>query len=129
MKSERKSAKPQNIDAVLAHASADQRVVLQKMRRTIHAAAPRAEECISYGLPAFRLHGRALVAFAAWKNHFALYPMSAVTVKRFREQLRGFELTKGTIRFTAEKPLPATLIKQLVRARVAENAARLRARE
>lgn len=113
--------KPRTIDEYLAAVKPEQRTVLENLRKTIRAAAPKAEECISYGLAAFRLNGRALVAFGAWASHCALYPMSSKTVKAFQDQLEGFETTKGTIRFTADKPLPAALVRKLVKARVAEN--------
>jgi uncharacterized protein YdhG (YjbR/CyaY superfamily) len=113
--------KPSTIDEYLAGVSGDQRTALGKLRRTIRAAAPRANECISYGLAAFRLDGRPLVAFAAWANHCAIYPMSSRTVKTFRAQLKGFETSKGTIRFTPDKPLPSALVRKLVKARIAEN--------
>lgn len=89
-------AKPKTIDEYLATASAEQRALLNKLRETIRAAAPGAEECISYGLAAFRLNGRALVAFGAWANHCAFYPMSARTLKRFQAELKDFETSKGT---------------------------------
>lgn len=114
--------KPKTIDEVLAGATAEPRAALQKLRRTIHAAAPGAEECISYGLAAFRLNGRPLVAFSAWKNHCAFYPMSSTTVRMFQKELKDFETSKGTIRFTTDEPLPAGLVKKLVKARMAENA-------
>ena len=77
--------KPRTIDEYLAAVNADQRAALEKLRRTIRTVAPKAEECISYGLPAFRLNGRPLVAFGAWANHCAFYPMSSATVKAFQE--------------------------------------------
>jgi uncharacterized protein YdhG (YjbR/CyaY superfamily) len=116
--------KAKRIDEYLAGANAAQRAALEKLRKTIRAVAPRAEECISYGLAAFRLNGRALVAFGAWKNHCALYPMSSATVKLFQDHLKNFETTKGTIRFSADKPLPTMLVKKLVKARIAENGGR-----
>ena len=116
--------KTKTIDEYLAGANAEQRAILGKLRRTILAAAPKAEECISYGLAAFRLNGRLLVALGAWANHCALYPMSAKTLKGFQDELNGFETSKGTIRFTPEKPLPASLVKKLVKARIAENGGR-----
>ena len=110
------------IDDYLANVnSADQRTVLEKLRQTIRGVAPTAEECISYGLAAFRLNGRPLVAFGAWANHCALYPMSSKTVKAFQDQLKNFETTKGTIRFSTDNPLPTALVKKLVKARVVEN--------
>ena len=114
--------RPQTIDEYLAGANASQRATLQKLRMTIRAAAPKAEEYISYGLAAFRLNGRPLVAFGGWAEHCAFYPMSAATVKAFKDKLKSYETTKGTIRFSTEKPLPAALVKQLVKARMAENA-------
>lgn len=119
------STKPKTIDEFLAGMNAEQRAVLEKLRRTIRAAAPGAEECISYGLAAFRLNGRPLMAFGAWKNHCALYPMSSTTAGMFRKELKEFETSKGTIRFTTDQPLPAVLVKKLVKARIAENAERV----
>ena len=105
----------------MAWAELWQRAVLEKLRQTIRAAAPEAEECISYGLAAFRLNGHPLVAFGAWANHCAFYPMSATTVDAFRDQLKSFQTSKGTIRFSTDKPLPTALIKKLVKARMAQN--------
>ena len=115
-----KQMKPKTIDEYLAVVKPDQRAALEKLRRTIHAAAPKAEEYISYGLAAFRLNGRPLVAFGAWKNHCAFYPMSSKTLEAFQDQLKSFETSKGTIRFSTDKPLPATLVKKLVKARMSE---------
>ena len=109
------------IDEYLARLSDDKRVALQKLRKTIRAAAPRAEECISYQLPAYRLNGM-LVAFGATASHCAFYPMSAATVAAHREELRDYDTSKGTIRFQPDNPLPASLVRRLVKARIAENA-------
>ena len=111
--------KPRTIDEYLAGVNADQRAALEKLRKTIRTVAPNAEECISYGLAALRLNGRPLVAFAAWANHCAFYPMSSATVKAFQDELKGFETSKGTIRFSTDKPLPTVLVKKLVKARIA----------
>ena len=113
--------KPRTIDEYLAQAKADQRAMLQKLRRTIHDAAPKADECISYGIPAFRLNGRSLVFFGAWANHCSFYPGSSRTLKKFKSDLKGFQITKGTIRFSPYNPLPLELVKKLVKARMAEN--------
>jgi uncharacterized protein YdhG (YjbR/CyaY superfamily) len=113
--------KPRTIDAYLGGVSPAKRALLQKLRKTIRAVAPKAEECISYGIPAFRLNGRALVFFGAWANHCAFYPGSSTTLKKFRGDLKGFQITKGTIRFSPDNPLPITLVKKLVKARIAEN--------
>lgn len=117
----RARGKPSSIDAYLAALGAEQRDALEKLRRTIRLAAPSAEECISYQLPAFRLDGRVLVAFGARPGHCAFYPMSPATLDAHRAALEGYETSKGTIRFSPDKPLPAGLVRQLVRARVAEN--------
>jgi len=93
--------KPKTIDKYLAGVNADHRNVLEKVRRTIRAVAPKAEECISYGIPAFRLDGRSLLFFGAWANHCALHPGSSAMLKKFRNDLRDFQTSKGTIRFSA----------------------------
>ena len=115
------TAKRKTIDDYLASVSADQRKTLQKLRETIHTVAPKSEECISYGIPAFRLNERSLVFFGGWANHCAFYPGSSATLKKFRNELKDFQVSKGTIRFSADKPLPAALVKKLVKARIAEN--------
>ncbi len=115
------NAKPRTIDEYLANVSDDQRVALEKLRQTIRAAAPKAEECISYGLAAFRLEGRSLVAFGATPNHCAFYLMSGLTVAAHQADLKGYDTSKGTIRFPADKPLPAALVRKLVKTRIAEN--------
>jgi uncharacterized protein YdhG (YjbR/CyaY superfamily) len=119
-------AKPTTIDEYLATVGDDQRAALEKLRKTIQAAAPKAEECISYGLAAFRLDGKPLVGFGAGKNHCAFYPMSAATVAAHQDDLQGYDTSKGTIRFPADKPLPAALVRKLVKARIAENAGRMK---
>jgi uncharacterized protein YdhG (YjbR/CyaY superfamily) len=118
--------KPGNIDEYLETVGEAERAALERLRRTIRSAAPKAEECISYGLAAFRLDGRPLVAFGAASGHCAFYPMSASTVTAHKQELAGYDTSKGTIRFPADEPLPAALVRKLVRARVAENKARER---
>jgi uncharacterized protein YdhG (YjbR/CyaY superfamily) len=113
------------VDEYLAAVSADKRAALQRLRKTIKAAAPKAEEYFSYGLPAFRLDGVPLVAFGASAKHCALYPMNGSTVKAFAKELKPYETSKGTIRFTPDRPLPAALVRRLVKARIAENKARV----
>jgi uncharacterized protein YdhG (YjbR/CyaY superfamily) len=119
-----RKAKPKTIDEYLASVKADHRQALEKLRQTIRAVAPKVEECISYGIPAFRLNGRSLVFFGAWPNHCSFYPGSSATLKKFQDDLKDFETSKGTIRFTPDKPLPATLVKKLVKARVVEGGGR-----
>jgi uncharacterized protein YdhG (YjbR/CyaY superfamily) len=116
--------KPKTIDEYLAGVNADHRDALQKLRETIHTVAPTAEERISYGIPAFRLNGRSLVFFGAWANHCAFYPGSSNTLKKFRNELRNFQTSKGTLRFSPDKPVPVALVKKLLKARIAENNAR-----
>src|SRR5215467_1056054 len=111
-------AKPTTIDEYLANLSQDQRSALEVLRRTIKSAVPKAEECISYGLAAFRLDGKPLVAFGASANHCAFYPMSSSTVTDHKDELEGYDTGKGTIRFAVDKPLPATLVQKLVKARI-----------
>jgi uncharacterized protein YdhG (YjbR/CyaY superfamily) len=118
------AGRPKTIDEYLAAVSDDQRAALEKLRKTIKAAAPRAEECISYQLAAFRLDGRPLVSFGATASHCAFYPMSGSTVAAHKAELEGYETSKGTIRFQPSKPLPASLVKNLVKARIAELAGR-----
>ena len=113
-------AKPRTIDDYLAALSADKRAALDALRTAIQSAAPRAEECISYGMPAFRLNGKVLVAFRAAANHCALHPMSGNTVAAHKVDLIGYDTSKGTIRFQPSAPLPARLVRKLVKARIDE---------
>jgi uncharacterized protein YdhG (YjbR/CyaY superfamily) len=115
------TTRPRDVDDYLAGLSPDKRAALEKLRKAIKAAVPTAEECISYRLPAFRLAGRPLVAFGATGSHCAFYPMSSTIVERFKEELAGYSTSKGTIRFQPDRPLPATLVRKLVKARIAEN--------
>ena len=115
-----------NIDEYLAGLPGDKRAALEKLRRAIRAAAPRAQECISYGIPAFRLDGRMLVAFGAAAKHCSFYP-GAFPVEAFRRELASYETSKGTVRFAADKPLPAALVRKIVKARIAQRS-RARAR-
>lgn len=115
-------SKPNSIDAYLAGVKPDQQAALQALRDTIRATAPKAEECISYGLAAFRLDGRPLVAFGAGDKHCAFYPMSSTTVADHKEELQGYDTSKGTIRFQPDKPLPVALVRKLIKARMKENA-------
>ena len=113
-----KANKPKTHDDYLAAVTEDKRAALQKLRKAIKRAAPKAEECISYQLPAFRLNGRFLVAYGAATNHCAFYPGS--TIKALKNELKGYDTSKGTIRFPASTPLPAALVRKLVRLRIEE---------
>ncbi len=112
--------KTADVEAYLASVPAGARAALRRLRQAIAAEVPDAEEGFSYGLPAFRLGGRPLVCYGASKAHCSLYPMSPAVIAAHVRDLRGFETSKGTIRFTADKPLPPALIRKLVRARIAE---------
>jgi uncharacterized protein YdhG (YjbR/CyaY superfamily) len=112
------------VDEYLATVRDDHRAALEKLRKTIKAAVPKAEECISYGVAAFRLNGKVLVGFGAGANHCTFFPMSGRTVQDHQDDLEGYETSKGAIRFQPDKPLPAGLVRKLIKARLAENAAR-----
>jgi len=98
---------------------ANPRLQRTRMRRAIKSAAPKAEECISYQIPAFRLGGRMLVAFGAAANHCAFYP-GAFPLEAHKDELKAYDTSKGTIRFQADSPLPATLVRKLVKTRIAD---------
>jgi len=115
--------KPQTIDEYLAPLSKEKRTALEKLRKVIKSAAPKAEECISYGIPGFRLGGKLLVSFGAAEKHCAFYP-GAHPVKAHQDELRNYDTSKGTIRFQTKSPLPATLVQKLVKTRITEYAAR-----
>ncbi len=117
------AAKPRTIDEYLAALSDDTRAALEKLRKIIRAAAPKAEECISYQIAAFRLNGM-LVGFGATASHCAFYLMSGSMVEACKDELKNYDTSKGTIRFQADKPLPAALVRKLVKARMAENESR-----
>lgn len=113
------SSPARTIDEYLARVSGDKRAALEKLRRDIRAAAPGAEECISYQIPAFRLEGRVLVFFGAATGHCAFYP-GAFPIATHEAALSAYDTSKGTIRFPPDRPLPATLVRTLVRTRIAE---------
>jgi uncharacterized protein YdhG (YjbR/CyaY superfamily) len=121
MKSKPKTGRsaPKSIDDYLARVSDDQRITLEKLRRTIKAAVPSLEECMAYQIPSFRLGGKYLISFAAWKEHCAFYPGSH-PIKTHREALKAYDTNKGTVRFPANKPLPTVLVRKLVRSRIAQ---------
>jgi uncharacterized protein YdhG (YjbR/CyaY superfamily) len=112
---------PANVDEYLAGVPEPARGTLNKVRAAIRSAVPpEATEAIGYRIPAFRYKG-ALVGFAAFSNHCSLFPMSLSVMEVFKNELRDFDTSKGTIRFPVDKPLPAALVKKLVKARIAEN--------
>lgn len=105
------------VDDYLARVPADKRAALEKLRADIHAAAPGLEECISYQMPGFRYHGRVIVWLGAAAKHCAFYPGGLV--RKFARELADYDVSKGTIRFDAAKPLPSTLVRKIVNARIA----------
>jgi uncharacterized protein YdhG (YjbR/CyaY superfamily) len=109
-----------NIDGYLAALPDEVRFALEKLRKTIKAAAPKAEEVISYQMPAFKYHGP-LVFFAAFKSHCSLFVASKTILKTFATELKPFHTAGTTIHFSPENPLPATLVKKIVKARIKEN--------
>lgn len=117
-----KARPPKTIDEYLAPLSNEKRAALEKLRRAIKSSAPKAEECISYEIPAFRLNGKLLVAFGAATKHCAFYTGS-FPIKAHKDELQAYDTSKGTIRFPADSPLPATLVRKLVKTRIAERTA------
>jgi uncharacterized protein YdhG (YjbR/CyaY superfamily) len=119
-----KMKKYDSVDAYLGDLPGDARETLEKIRAAIAAAAPEATETMAYGMPGFYLAGHPLVYFAAFKKHCSFFPASYEVMERFADELRRFDLQKGTIRFPIGKPPPATLVKRIVKARIKENEAR-----
>jgi uncharacterized protein YdhG (YjbR/CyaY superfamily) len=114
----------ETIDEYIAMFPRDVQAILEELRQTIRDSAPDAEEVISYQMPAFRLNG-ILVFFAAFKSHIGFYPTSS-GVSAFRKELYSYEVSKGTIRFPIDEPLPFDLIKKIVRDRVKENLGKMK---
>ena len=112
--------RPRTIDEYLAGLDGQSRAALQRLRQAIQATAPKAEECISYGMPAFRLEGKLIAGFRAAAHHCSFHPMSGATVATLRADLADYDTSPGTIRFSARTPLPAALVRKLVRTRIAE---------
>jgi uncharacterized protein YdhG (YjbR/CyaY superfamily) len=115
----KKSAKtkPQSIDEYLARVPAESRAALERLRRTIKSSAPKAVETISYQIPTFKLDGRMLVSFAAFSEHCSFFP-GAGPIQLHQDELKSFPTSKGTIRFTPDRPLSAELVKKLVKTRM-----------
>ena len=115
------NAAPKDVDEYLALVPEPARGTLNQLRAVIRSAVPaEATEAISYRMPTFRYKG-ALLAFAAFKNHCSLFPMSLSVMDALKDDLKGFQTSKGTLHFPLDKPLPAALVKKLVKARVAQN--------
>lgn len=112
------------VDAYLSRAPPDHRAALERLRRQIHRAAPGATEKLSYGIPTFVLDGRNLVHFASFRAHCTFFPGSIVQELGVAKLLGGFAVSKGGVRFTPDRPLPATTVARIVKARIAQNRAR-----
>ncbi len=114
-------AAPKTVEQYLAAVPEPARGTLKKVRATIRSAVPReTTELISYGIPMFKYKGL-LIGYAAFANHCSLFPMGSSLLKEFASELEGYSLSKGTIRFPLDKPLPAALLKKFAKARVAQN--------
>jgi len=109
-----------NIDEYLSLQPAKSKAALEKLHKIILSVAPDAEEVISYAMPAFKYHGM-LVGFAGWKNHSGFYPWNSRTIAEFKDELKGYETSKGAIQFPLNKPIPVALVKKIVKARMKEN--------
>jgi uncharacterized protein YdhG (YjbR/CyaY superfamily) len=120
--------KPASVDAYLKSLTPDQRSAVEKLRATIAAAAPDLEEGITYSMPGFLLGGKGIVAYAAFKDHYSFFPMSTRAINAHRDELGERVTGKGTISFEYGKPLPTSLVKKVVRTRLAEALTRRPAR-
>jgi uncharacterized protein YdhG (YjbR/CyaY superfamily) len=116
--------RPASVEAYLKGLEPEQRAAVQKLREAIAAAAPDAEEGITYSMPGFLLDGRGFVAYAAFKDHYSFFPMSGRAIDEHREELGSRVTGKGTIAFEYGRPLPTALVKKVVRTRLAETLAR-----
>ena len=112
------------VRAYLASLAPDARSALKKLRATIRAGAPDAVEVFSYGMPGFKLDGRPLLYYAAWKRHSSLYPLTAAVKRAHEADLEGYEISKSTLKLPFDEPPPVALVKRLVKTRVAELRAR-----
>jgi uncharacterized protein YdhG (YjbR/CyaY superfamily) len=109
------------VESYLARCPEPHRTTLEKLRAAIGSVVPKeTTEAISYGIPTFKYKG-GLVAYAAFKNHCSFFPMSGRLVEEFADELKAYKTSKGTIQFAVDKPLPAVLVKKMVKARIAQN--------
>jgi uncharacterized protein YdhG (YjbR/CyaY superfamily) len=113
--------KPTTIDEYLATVKGEKRAALDKLRKTIRTILPKAEECISYSIPAFRLDGRIVAGFAATAKGCSYFPFSGSTLRTLADELEDYDMTKSSLHFHPRAPLPATLVRKLIKARIAES--------
>ncbi len=111
---------PNAIDEYLNGLAEEQRAALERVRALVRAAVPEAEEGISYGVPAFRLRGKAIAGFSASKNHLTYFPMSGATTATLADELKGYKTSKGAVQFTLDHPLSEELIHKQIQTRIAE---------
>lgn len=109
-----------NVDEYMAQLPEDRRVVMEQLRGTIRSAAPEATEAVAYNMPAFRLGGRFLVSYEAFKHHYSLFPWSDAMLAELGEALKSHAVGKGTIRFAADRPIPPGLVARIVHIRIRE---------
>jgi len=114
------AAKVETIDDYLATVSDENRAALQKLREMIKSVVPKASECFSYGLPAFKLDGKLIAGFGAVDRHCSYYPMSGSVIETLKDDLVKYETRKGTLHFPANKPLPLALVRKLIKTRMTE---------
>jgi uncharacterized protein YdhG (YjbR/CyaY superfamily) len=108
------------IDAYLAGLDEPKRGSLEQLRRSILEVVPDAEEGIAYGMPAFKVRGKTVAGFAAFKNHLSYLPHSGSVLAELGDEVAGYETSKGSLRFAVDKPLPKRLVKKLIRTRMKE---------
>jgi uncharacterized protein YdhG (YjbR/CyaY superfamily) len=111
---------PQDIDSYLATVDEPRRTTLEELRRSILAVIPDAEQCISYGMPAFKVRGKAVAGFAAFKNHLSYLPHSGSVLEKLGRDLASYQSTKGSLHFGIDEPLPPGLVNKLVNTRMQE---------
>jgi uncharacterized protein YdhG (YjbR/CyaY superfamily) len=116
--------KPGDVEVYFAGVPEEARATLEKLRKTIRSTVPKAVEVIWYQMPTFKLNERPLVSIAAFKNHCSLFPMSFAVLNAYKDELKSYHTSKGTIRFALDKPVPAALVKKVVKARVLESEAK-----
>jgi len=118
-----KRATPKNVGDYIGQFRPPVQTVLKRVRRIIRAAVPGAEETISYQIPTYKLNGKPVIYFAGFTNHYSVYPSNARLVAALRKQLAGYAMSKGTIRFPLDEPVPAKLIERIAKFRAKEVAA------
>ena len=118
------TARPKSIDEYLASLSGEKRAALGKLRKVIRSIVPKAEECISYRIPAFRLDGAVVAGFCATAKGCSYFPFSGATLGALADNLRDYDQTKSSLHFHSDKPLPATLVRKLIETRIAERKGR-----